>query len=173
MSYPSKREASTTIHRKRYAPFFKLSYPSKREASTTIQWHQSYDGNRCHTPPNERLLQLAASTYLRSECCHTPPNERLLQHLSCSADRGSSCHTPPNERLLQLRNLKKNLMTFCCHTPPNERLLQPDNLTKKGIPVVVIPLQTRGFYNNNNINIMELTVVIPLQTRGFYNYSQG
>ena len=36
--------------------------------------------NRCHTPPNEGLLQLNIVIAIVSMvCCHTPPNEGLLQ----------------------------------------------------------------------------------------------
>ena len=78
----------------------------------------------CHTYPNDRLLQPQEYMSLVLNCCHTPPNERLLQQSQELYHVCGGCHTPPNERLLQL------------------------NKTIKQTWKVVIPLQTKGFYNS-------------------------
>ena len=55
------------------------------------------------------------------------------------------CYTPPNEGLLQLIALC--ILAVCsCYTPPNEGLLQRIPFECE-ICVVVIPFQTKGFYN--------------------------
>ena len=78
----------------------------------------------------------------------------------------------------------------CCHTHPNDRLLQRRYVDKETV-LVVIPIQTTGFYNQNAVKrvhggscythpndrllqrkseefVLEV-VVIPIQTTGFYN----
>ena len=107
--------------------------------------------------------------------------------------------TPPNERLLQ--------QVTACSVPVNWKLSYPSkreaSTTLESIRItvclkVVIPLQTRGFYNANRMSARQLViklsypskreasttmdgsgsmfvgnVVIPLQTRGFYNSDEG
>ena len=85
---------------------FVLSYPSKRQASTTsIRVIGAEDVGSCHTHPNDRLLQLLLRIlcFRHQGCCHTHPNDRLLQRamLVSSQLMEFRCHTHPNDRLLQ------------------------------------------------------------------------
>ena len=156
LSYPSKREVSTTCNiSDHYGPPRPLSYPSKREVSTTqIEERLRDELPGCHTPPNERFLQhcfccfccsclkvviplqtrgfyngTAHDERRRTRCCHTPPNERFLQLAIATMVMSSltCCHTPPNERFLQ-RQIAAIVTDGkkSCHTPPNERFLQLD-----------------------------------------------
>ena len=103
---------------------------------------------------------------------HTLPNERLLQHITAYLQGCQPCrHTLPNERLLQLTRLGAATRLTSRHTLPNERLLQliggQERCWKQW---VVIPFQTKGFYNSDRCHYaIRRGVVIPFQTKGFYN----
>ena len=86
LSYPSKRQASTTKVPMQCS-LVMLSYPSKRQASTT---HLQREQHRecCHTHPNNRLLQRDYSGNKKHFGCHTHPNDRLLQQYSRGVIRG-------------------------------------------------------------------------------------
>ena len=111
----------------------KLSYLSKRKDSTTDcrdVWCRY--ALSCHTSPNERILQRSFwQEWNRTWSCHTSPNERILQpsNLSDAELKDWSCHTSPNERILQLYAFEQSVANAN----------------------VVIPLQTKGFYNQFGI----------------------
>ena len=154
LSYPSKRQASTTCRRvptrtllvschthpsdrllqrwrfalDRYS--VKLSYPSKRQASTT-----------CRRVPTRTLLV----------SCHTHPSDRLLQRWRFALDRYSVKLSYPSKRQASTTVTHRGktynfdvvipiqttgfhntdcrlylLLGQSCHTHPNDRLLQQD-----------------------------------------------
>ena len=73
----------------------------------------------------------------------TPKADAVSQWVYC-------CHTSPNERILQHEESQSFQMKHSrCHTSPNERILQPYITAGQIMKTknVVIPLQTKGFYN--------------------------
>ena len=129
MSYPSKRQASTTLLRILCFRHQGVVIPIQTTGFYNFE-ELSYDenGNRCHTHPNDRILQLHKndSKPRYDLSCHTHPNDRLLQLVTANTksvglsvvipiqttgfynkprDIGNpkhhSCHTHPNDRLLQ------------------------------------------------------------------------
>ena len=62
--------------------------------------------------------------------------------------RRESCHTPPNERLLQLNDfIRTNVLHGLSYPSKREASTTCRRWFGAGLRTVVIPLQTRGFYN--------------------------
>ena len=88
----------------------------------------------------------------------------------------TSCHTSPNERLLQRWDVTVVVQSLSCHTSPNERLLQ---LCRGQIPsgrrfLLSYLSKRKASTTPSFLGIREMRkVVIPLQTKGFYNKLNG
>ena len=128
---------------------------------------------RCRTHPYTRLqptytLSLPASIPQGADEQTLFPNQVNDLFFLC-------CHTAPNERLLQLF-WQSNLPVVKKSSYPSKRKASTtcEAQSGGGSRCVVIPFQTKGFYNCQRLQLDQRSVVvIPFQTKGFYNPDNG
>ena len=198
LSYPSKRQASTTSPETKHFLTVKVVIPIQTTGFYNVNcgmFELVFVG--CHTHPNDRLLQRENTHVATASEKLSYPSKRQASTTGDIFTKDINCTVVIPIQTTGFYNKQepirvwKNVLSYpskrqasttgmqCPADGPEIKLSYPSKRqasTTLGLHFshqhlkVVIPIQTTGFYNSQgNGSLRLLQVVIPIQTTGFYN----